>query len=112
MRNILDEIKQRAKALQKTIVLCEGEDGRVVQAAADATKEGVARIVLLGNEAEIKAADHASRLKGCEEMVFYKIAAFHIADIGKILKNGVIKTAICKIEHFCVYVGYVGYVFI
>ncbi|MBQ8406537.1 MAG: phosphate acetyltransferase [Clostridia bacterium] len=55
MRNILDEIKEKAKALQKTIVLCEGEDKRVVKAAADATKEGVAKIVLLGDEAKIKA---------------------------------------------------------
>lgn len=54
MRNILDEIKLKAKALQKTVVLCEGEDKRVVKAAADATKEGVAKIVLLGNEAKIK----------------------------------------------------------
>ncbi len=54
MRNILDEIKQKAKSLQKTIVLCEGEDKRVVQAAADATREGVAKIVLLGDEAQIK----------------------------------------------------------
>ena len=64
MRNILDEIKLKAKSLQKTIVLCEGEDKRVVQAAADATKEGVAKIVLLGNEAEIKAANPDVDLTG------------------------------------------------
>lgn len=64
MRNILDEIKLKAKALQKTIVLCEGEDKRVVKAAADATKEGVAKIVLLGNEAEIKAANPEVDLTG------------------------------------------------
>ena len=64
MRNILDEIKVKAKALQKTIVLCEGEDSRVVKAAADATKEGVAKIVLLGNEAEIKAANPEIDLTG------------------------------------------------
>ena len=64
MRNILDEIKLKAKALQKTIVLCEGEDKRVVKAAADATKEGVAKIVLLGNEAEIKAANPEIDLTG------------------------------------------------
>ena len=64
MRNILDEIKLKAKALQKTIVLCEGEDSRVVKAAADATKEGVAKIVLLGNEAEIKAANPDVDLTG------------------------------------------------
>ena len=64
MRNILDEIKAKAKALQKTIVLCEGEDSRVVKAAAMATKEGVAKIILLGNEAEIKAANPDIDLTG------------------------------------------------
>ena len=64
MRNILDEIKLKAKALQKTIVLCEGEDKRVVKAAADATKEGVAKIVLLGNEAQIKAENPEIDLTG------------------------------------------------
>ncbi len=64
MRNILDEIKEKAKALQKTIVLCEGEDKRVVKAAADATKEGVAKIVLLGDEANIKAENPDVDLTG------------------------------------------------
>ncbi len=64
MKNILEEIKIKAKALQKTIVLCEGEDSRVVKAAADATKEGVAKIVLLGNEAEIKTKNPEIDLTG------------------------------------------------
>lgn len=62
--NILDEIKSKAAKLQKTIVLCEGEDSRVVKAAQDATKEGIAKIVLLGNEAEIKAANPDVDLTG------------------------------------------------
>ncbi len=66
MKNILDEIKSKAKALQKTIVLCEGEDSRVVKAAADATKEGIAKIVLLGNEEEIKKANPDVDLTGVE----------------------------------------------
>ena len=64
MKNVLGEIKIKAKSLQKTIVLCEGEDSRVVKAAADATKEGIAKIVLLGNEAEIKAANPNVDLSG------------------------------------------------
>ena len=62
--NILDEIKSKAKALQKTIVLCEGEDSRVVEAAAKATQEGVAKIVLLGNEAEIREKNPQVDLTG------------------------------------------------
>ena len=64
MKNVLEEIKIKAKALQKTIVLCEGEDKRVVKAAADATKEGIAKIVLLGNEAQIKAENPEVDLTG------------------------------------------------
>ena len=54
MSNLLGEIKKKAAALHKTIVLCEGEDKRVVEAAAQITKEGIAKIVLIGNETECK----------------------------------------------------------
>ena len=66
MSNILEQIKLKAKALQKTIVLCEGEDSRVVKAAADTVKEGIAKIVLLGNEEAIKAANPDVDLTGVE----------------------------------------------
>ena len=51
---LLEEIKAKAAARKKTIVLCEGEDKRVIEAAAKITKEGIAKIVLIGNEAECK----------------------------------------------------------
>lgn len=54
MADLLSEIKARAKAANKTIVLCEGEDKRVVEAAAQVTKEGIAKIVLVGNAEECK----------------------------------------------------------
>ena len=46
---VMRDIKKRASALNKTIVLCEGEDARVVKAAADAMAQGIAKIVLLGD---------------------------------------------------------------
>ncbi len=52
--SLLEEIKVKAAKLKKTIVLCEGEDKRVIEAAAKITKEGIAKIVLIGNEAECK----------------------------------------------------------
>lgn len=52
--SLLDEIKAKAAARKKTIVLCEGEDKRVVEAAARITKEGIAKIVLIGNETGCK----------------------------------------------------------
>ena len=62
--NILEQIKQKAAQLQKTIVLCEGEDSRVVKAAQDATREGIAKIVLIGDEDAIKAANPDVDLTG------------------------------------------------
>ena len=52
--SLLDQIKAKAAASNKTIVLCEGEDKRVIQAAAQITNEGIAKIVLVGNEEECK----------------------------------------------------------
>ena len=54
MSKVLDDIKKRASLLGKHIVLPEGEDKRVVQAAADSVKEGIAKITLLGSEEEIR----------------------------------------------------------
>lgn len=51
---LLEEIKAKAAARKKTIVLCEGEDRRVIEAAAKITREGIAKIVLIGNAAECK----------------------------------------------------------
>lgn len=64
--NVLEQIKLKASKLCKTIVLCEGEDSRVVQAAADATKEGIAKIVLLGNPDAIRKANPRVNLTGVE----------------------------------------------
>ena len=62
--SLLEEIKAKAAKLKKTIVLCEGEDKRVVGAAALITKEGIAKIVLIGNEAECKKIAPDVDLKG------------------------------------------------
>ncbi len=64
--NVLEQIKAKAATLNKTIVLCEGEDSRVVAAAAMATKEGIARIILLGNPDAIKASNPQVDLSGVE----------------------------------------------
>ncbi len=55
MSKFLDRIKERAKADKKTIVLAEGEELRTVKAADMILKEGIADIILLGNEDKIKA---------------------------------------------------------
>ncbi len=51
--SVLENIKKQASALNKNIVLPEGEDSRVVLAASLAVKEGIAKVTLLGNPDEI-----------------------------------------------------------
>lgn len=62
--SLLDEIKSKAAARKKTIVLCEGEDKRVVEAAARITVEGIAKIVLIGNAEECKRVAPEADLTG------------------------------------------------
>lgn len=51
--DFVKDLRAKAKAAGKTIVLCEGEDKRVVEAASVVVKEGIAKIILLGNAEEI-----------------------------------------------------------
>lgn len=50
MSQFLDRIKERAMMDKKTIVLAEGEEIRSIEAAAKVLKEGIANIILLGDE--------------------------------------------------------------
>lgn len=64
--SFVEDLKKRAGEKNCKIVLCEGEDKRVVEAAAECVEDGVARIVLLGNEEQIKAANPDVDLTGVE----------------------------------------------
>lgn len=51
----LNNIFKRASEAPRQIVLAEGEDPRIIEAAQNATNQRIAKIVLLGNVAKIKA---------------------------------------------------------
>ena len=51
----VDGLLEKAKKIKKTIVLCEGEDKRVVEAASKIVKDGIANIILIGSDEDIKA---------------------------------------------------------
>lgn len=55
MTNFIDTVIAKAKNADKTIVLPEGGDDRVLEAAAFLAKENIAKIILLGNQDEIEA---------------------------------------------------------
>ena len=62
----VDLLKERAKKSIKTIVLPETEDMRTIEATDKILKEGVAKIILIGNEEEInkKAAEGGFDISG------------------------------------------------
>ena len=49
----MEQIRAKAKAAQKTIVLAEGTEERTLKAADIILGEGIAKLILLGNEKEI-----------------------------------------------------------
>ena len=64
----IDVIKERAKSNIKTIVLPETEDMRTLEAADKILKEGIAKLVLVGNEEAVKksAAEGGFDISGAQ----------------------------------------------
>ncbi len=52
--SFIEQIKQRAKQEIKTIVLPEATDVRILEAAQIVKKEGYAKVILIGNEEEVR----------------------------------------------------------
>ncbi len=59
-------LKEKAKLAGKKIVLCEGEDKRVIEAASKIIKEGIAKIILIGNAEECAKVAPGIDLTGIE----------------------------------------------
>lgn len=55
MTTLINSMIERAKADKKTIVLPEGHDDRILAAAEEALKQGIANLVILGDAEEINA---------------------------------------------------------
>lgn len=59
--SVIDSIKERAKKVQKTIVLPESMDERTFKAAEQVLKEGIANIIIIGTPEEVEKYS-----KGCD----------------------------------------------
>jgi len=68
--DLLLQIKQRAKKLNKNIVLPETNDDRILKAADIILKEKLAQITLLGNKQEIIKFSQKMDLENIEEAIF------------------------------------------
>lgn len=56
MTNLFDQVKASLQGHEKTIVLPEGTDARILQAAVRLAEEGLVKPILLGNIEEVKTA--------------------------------------------------------
>ncbi len=64
MNDLLTSVREKAKSLKKTIILAEGEEPRIITAAAKVQAEGIAKIILLGDPKVIAEKCPAVDLKG------------------------------------------------
>jgi phosphate acetyltransferase len=64
---LLEQIRAKAKAAHKRIVLAEGTEERTLKAADIILQEGIAQLILLGNEAEIKGLANQWGLKNIDK---------------------------------------------
>ncbi len=69
--SLIDNIKASAKANPKTIVLPEGEADRVLRAADFILEQGLAKLILIGNEKTIKANADTWGLKNIAKAEIY-----------------------------------------
>ena len=66
--HLVDQIKAKARTNTQTVVLPESYDDRMIQAAELITRDGLAKVVLLGDAAvlEAKAGELGVSLAGVE----------------------------------------------
>ena len=61
--SFIEQIKQRAKKEIKTIVLPEATDVRILEAAQIVKKEGYAKVILIGNEEEVRKLANEKKIE-------------------------------------------------
>lgn len=66
MLNVFDKLIERAKQVQKRIILTETEDERVIEAAGKAADMGLCKVILLGNAQELSSRFTEKMLKNIE----------------------------------------------
>jgi phosphate acetyltransferase len=62
MSTFIEQIHEKAKRAPKRVVLQEGEDVRVIEAAGKATKLGIAEVTILGDASKIRATAASASL--------------------------------------------------
>lgn len=75
MSDLFGEVKEKLQGNEKTIVLPEGTDERVLQAASRLAVEGLVKPILLGEETEVKQAAKIANIDITEILIVDPIKA-------------------------------------
>ena len=83
--DILSVIKDKAKKLQRTVVLPEGNEERTILAAKILTEQGITKVVLLGDEKEIGKMAESHGLKSNSFKIINPSAAPDLNEFAELL---------------------------
>ena len=117
MYDIRDRIHSKAKSANKTIILPEGSDPRIVEGAVKARQQGLAQTILIGSQSEVECAAEKAGVSlegvpvvdpGCGEkageyaQMFYELRKHK----GVTLEDA--KAAICDPQYYGTMMVYAG----
>ena len=97
--SFIEQIKQRAKQEIKTIVLPEATDTRILEAAQIIKEEGYAKVILIGNEEEVRKLANEKNVDLGETEIIDPSKSKEVAELMEItsfdlLEKGVIEKII------------------
>ena len=87
MKNLIEQYKAQAKKLNKTIVMPEGNEPRVIRAAAICTQEKLAKIITDGNLEEKVNICRENFPKKIAEKLLQKVCGFNEKESKFIIEN-------------------------
>lgn len=83
MTDLFGEIKKSLSGRRKTIILPEGTDRRVLEAASRLQEEGLVKPVLLGDETEVKKAAAEAGVAISEIEIIHPASASYFEELAK-----------------------------
>lgn len=109
MTDLFSVVKKDLQGHDKTIVLPEGTDVRVLQAASRLEQEGIIKPILLGNEDEVKAAAKAASIElGTIEIIDPLTASYREELIEKFVERRAGKNTVEQATEFLKNENYFG----
>ncbi|HKK44584.1 MAG TPA: phosphate acetyltransferase [Balneolaceae bacterium] len=80
MKDLIQKMRDRVKERQRTVVLAESQDPRVLEAAAFLADKNICRIILVGNESNVRSTAQQHDINLPEQIHFFSFETCDFAD--------------------------------